>query len=125
MNPFDPELGIDWPVARESLIISAKDQAAPLVSSPEVQNWIQHCSTHTPRKCEVLLIGEKGYFGVHYVKWLESKGVDYVACDARLHQRELICHWLDKCQPVSVICPAGIAGKPNISWCSRMAVSDV
>lgn len=32
VDPFDPELGIDWPLPRERAIVSAKDAANPLLS---------------------------------------------------------------------------------------------
>ena len=31
----DPDIGIDWPIARDAVILSAKDQAAPALSAVE------------------------------------------------------------------------------------------
>lgn len=36
IHPFDPELGIDWPVGEDQAILSAKDAAAPFLSDATV-----------------------------------------------------------------------------------------
>jgi dTDP-4-dehydrorhamnose 3,5-epimerase len=33
VNPLDAELGIDWPIARDELLLSPKDEAAPTVAA--------------------------------------------------------------------------------------------
>ncbi|SCZ34550.1 dTDP-4-dehydrorhamnose 3,5-epimerase [Afifella marina] len=32
----DPEIGVDWPIARDALTLSAKDQAAPLLAEADI-----------------------------------------------------------------------------------------
>lgn len=122
VNPFDPTLAIQWPIARDQLVVSAKDEAAPLLDSPEVQASLQRNHRRIQRKCTVLLLGRwlvgpsggdlghsSGYFGSHFEKHLQ--GVDYVLAPVRLQQRESIAQWLDACQPEAVICAAGTAGE--------------
>jgi len=117
LNPFDPELAIDWPVPKEQLTFSAKDGAAPLFRSEVVQKSLAFNIKRTPRKCHVLLMGASGYFGSEIEKHLLAAEVDYVVCGVRLEQRESIAWWLEQCTPQHVICAAGTAGKPNITWC--------
>jgi dTDP-4-dehydrorhamnose 3,5-epimerase len=40
VNPFDPELGIDWGVAREQALLSAKDAAAPSLEAARSQGLL-------------------------------------------------------------------------------------
>eukprot|EP00658_Telonema_sp_P-2_P078634 TRINITY_DN7412_c0_g1_i6.p1 TRINITY_DN7412_c0_g1~~TRINITY_DN7412_c0_g1_i6.p1 ORF type:complete len:465 (+),score=116.32 TRINITY_DN7412_c0_g1_i6:50-1444(+) len=114
VNLFDPDIGIVWPIEQGQMVISAKDKAAPPLSSDKVQRGL---AVNWQRPCDVLLMGSSGYFGSHYEKHLRAKGLDYVVVPCRLHQRQEICIWLDRCSPKAVICTAGTAGKPNISWC--------
>jgi dTDP-4-dehydrorhamnose 3,5-epimerase len=36
IDPFDPAIGVNWPIEREKAILSAKDLAAPLLRDAEV-----------------------------------------------------------------------------------------
>ena len=121
VNCWDPSVGIDWPVSATEVLMSDKDRAAPPLVCDIVQEKLRQNCERMPRKCKVLLLGDKGYIGGQFRKHLRSKGVDFVAASVNLENRETLRRWLDSCEPCYVICAAGIAGRPNINWCDDHA----
>lgn len=67
---------------------------------------------------KVLVFGGKtGWIGGILLKLLKEQGIEGIAADSRLENREDVAKELDAVKPSHVMNSAGITGRPNIDWC--------
>lgn len=106
VHPFDPGLGIRWPVAETEALVSAKDLAAPTLAAVGAAL----CARVRPRPCQFLVLGGGGYVGAQLVRHLVAMRASFVACPVLPEDREGVRSWLAGCRPAAVLCSAGELG---------------
>jgi len=100
-NPFDNRFRIEWPKPSKAFI---------------------HKYDYSPKKIQVeqnppiLVYGGNGFLGSALIELLKTSNEPYKVGLARLENREDLINEINTVKPSRVICMAGIAGKPNISW---------
>eukprot|EP00762_Andalucia_godoyi_P001276 ANDGO_04780.mRNA.1 Bifunctional dTDP-4-dehydrorhamnose 3 len=122
MSVFDPLALHLWDLAAaglssiEDAIISEKDRNNRKLADlePLLSEWV----LNVPRKVDVIVMGTRGYIGSVFLEHLKTSGMSVLVLNERLQKRDFIDKMLDSCKPKYVVCCAGIAGKPNIDWCS-------
>lgn len=67
---------------------------------------------------KVLVFGGKtGWIGGKLLELLKEEGIEGIAAESRIENREDVAAELDKVKPSHVMNSAGITGRPNIDWC--------
>lgn len=67
---------------------------------------------------KVLVFGGKtGWIGGILMNLLKEDGIEAVASESRMEDRNAVAEELEKVQPSHVFNAAGITGRPNIDWC--------
>ena len=130
VNLFDPKINIDWPKAFNKYIISDKDrnnktfnEVKDLISS-SVYDLYKPEIGH-PLKDVILIYGGNGFLGSFLVEELVKTNKTFKVGLARLENRNELIDEIRKVSPSRIICLAGIAGKPNISWCDSHQVETI
>jgi dTDP-4-dehydrorhamnose 3,5-epimerase-like enzyme len=90
---------LDWGVDVSEAIMSEADKRAPAY------------------KPTFMVLGASGFLGSWAVHYLKKQGYGVVESSVRMEDRCALQEELGRVNPKYVICAAGVAGKPNISWC--------
>lgn len=106
VNCLCPELNIKWPQPPiGGCIMSEKDRNNPKLSDSEhIQN-------------DFLIFGGSGLIGSHVIKVLKEHKRSFYVSKVRIESYSDILDEIDRIHCQYIICCAGVAGKPNISWC--------
>jgi len=119
IHPFDPEVAIEWPKAAKEYILSTKDMNAK--SLKEMMPRLQELSDKEKfgSTVDFVVMGASGFFGTKVCSMLREGKYNFAMMPkgVRLNDRRAIERKLDIWKPKYLICCAGTAGKPNISWC--------
>lgn len=116
LNLFDPTVKVDWPKPINSYIISEKDRNNPKLD--DLRPRLESCriSLAGSQTNGILIYGSRGFLGGELVDLLKKTGRDFIIGKARLENRQDLIEEIKTTRPSQVICMAGIAGRPNISW---------
>jgi dTDP-4-dehydrorhamnose 3,5-epimerase-like enzyme/dTDP-4-dehydrorhamnose reductase len=101
----------DWGADVSGAIQSTQDAAAPSLAHALPQ------LLPPPPPPDFMVMGATGFLGKWVVHWLNQTGHSVVACAKRLEDKAGIREALHAHHPKFVINAAGVAGRPNITWC--------
>jgi 3,5-epimerase/4-reductase len=128
LNLFDETINIKWPEPSLNCdyIISQKDinnlrfDQVRLRLETECRGKLNIHSVIkqvTTFNGPLLIYGATGFLGKCLIEILVKQGKPFNIGTARLENRTHLINELRQFKPTQVICAAGIAGKPNVSWC--------
>jgi len=67
---------------------------------------------------KVLVYGGKtGWIGLKMIGFCKEQGIEVIAAESRMQNREAVEKELDNIKPSHVLMAGGITGRPNIDWC--------
>lgn len=101
INYRDPYINLDIPFDDE-YTLSEKDRNSKFIKD------IDYC-----------ILGSTGFLGTEIKKTLKLQNKNFICLNTRLDNYELLEKQFKLYKPKSVICAAGISGKPTIAWCDN------
>lgn len=126
LNLFDKKINIEWPTPTKEYIISQKDSNNPLFEQLRARlmtlNAEKQLALTQPK---FLVYGSTGFLGSHAIQVLKKQGKYFKVGLSRLENRESLEKEIKSSMPCHVLCLAGIAGKPNISWCEKNQIETI
>ena len=126
INLFDPTLNIIWPKPFNSYIISEKDRNNKRFE--EIKELLENSVIKTPTSNNdelYLVYGSNGFLGSLLLKELIKLNKSFRVSKARLENRNDLLDEIKTISPTRILCLAGIAGKPNISWCDKNQIETI
>jgi 3,5-epimerase/4-reductase len=100
-NPFDNRFKIEWPKPSKAYIHKYDHSVNEII---------------VEQNPPILVYGSNGFLGSALIDLLKKSNESYRVGLARLENRQDLIDEINTVKPSRVICMAGIAGKPNISW---------
>jgi dTDP-4-dehydrorhamnose 3,5-epimerase len=145
INVFDDTVNVEWPLPHSDVnngayIVSDKDRKSPLLAQvPELLEdrklGSQYRDIVKPlggkQREKWLVYGVNGFLGSYFIECLNRikavdssedslvHYIDIVGGRARIENREDLLDEVDRVRPSRIVCMAGIAGRPDISWCEK------
>jgi dTDP-glucose 4,6-dehydratase/dTDP-4-dehydrorhamnose 3,5-epimerase len=130
LNLFDKTIGIEWPDPTGPYIISKKDRENRMFDELMGSRICRPMSSVVPQvpvylQTDILVYGASGFLGSFATDLLTKKNIAFEVGHARLENRESIVAEVERIKPTRILCFAGIAGKPNISWCEKNRIETI
>jgi dTDP-4-dehydrorhamnose 3,5-epimerase len=143
VNAFDERFNIQWPSSISGkYIVSEKDRVNPTLAQVltrlgEGKLGAQYreilppssLSALPPLSTKLLMYGHRGFLGGYFLEVLSklpaAAKFDVVLGKARLENRQELADEIGHVRPDRIVCMAGIAGKPDISWCEKNPVETI
>jgi 3,5-epimerase/4-reductase len=68
-------------------------------------------------KVDYVIVGRTGWIGGSMAKLMEAEGLNFTFLKARMQNLDAVAQELEELKPQTVICCAGLTGRPNVDWC--------
>jgi len=107
---------VQWPPSSSpdgKYVVSEKDDKLAFLKD----TVLDILPTSYSPKDTILLMGASGYLGSHLKKAFEAAGMKVRVSKARLDERGVLRDEIEFHGPRSVVCAAGISGRPTVEWC--------
>ncbi len=141
INAFDTQVGVNWPSSTiGEYIISDKDKKNPTLAQveqlindnklgPQYRDILPASSILTVPKTKLLIYGARGFLGGYFLQVLsnapDAANFNVVVGQARVEDRQALKDEIGRVKPGRIVCMAGIAGKPDISWCDKNPIETI